>query len=92
VAGENHNHFHRLYNNLPYNNHFVTTSLFRNGSHLPTTQCARADFVDFATQRNGGSSHEKDLYRATHLRPLFLYYLVGGFLFSKVKTGDRNKN
>jgi hypothetical protein len=33
----------------------------RNGSHLPTTQCACADFVDFATQRNG--SHEKDLYK-----------------------------
>jgi hypothetical protein len=31
--------------------HFVTTSPFRNGSHLPTTQCACADFVDFATQR-----------------------------------------
>jgi hypothetical protein len=30
----------------------------RNGSHLPTTQCA---CVDFATQRNGGSSHEKDI-------------------------------
>jgi hypothetical protein len=25
----------------------------RNGSHLPTTQCACADFVDFAMQRNG---------------------------------------
>jgi hypothetical protein len=30
------------------------TSPFRNGSHLPTTQCAYANFVDFATQRNGG--------------------------------------
>jgi hypothetical protein len=33
----------------------------QNGSHLPTTQCACADFVDFATQRNGGSGREKDL-------------------------------
>jgi hypothetical protein len=36
-------------------------SSFRNGSHLPTTQCACADFVDFATQRNGGRGCEKDL-------------------------------
>jgi hypothetical protein len=43
--------------------HFVTTSPFRNGSHLPTTQCACADFVDFATQRNGGGGREKDLYQ-----------------------------
>jgi hypothetical protein len=43
-------------------NHFVTTSPFRNGSHLPITQCACADFVDFDTQRNGGGSCEKDLY------------------------------
>jgi hypothetical protein len=28
-------------------------------SHLPTTQCTRVDFEDFAKQRNGGS--EKDL-------------------------------
>jgi hypothetical protein len=34
--------------------------LLWNGSHLPTTQCACADFVDFAMQRNGG--REKDLY------------------------------
>jgi hypothetical protein len=40
-------------------NHFVTTTYFRNGSHLPTTQCACADFT---TQRNGGGSREKDLY------------------------------
>jgi hypothetical protein len=33
----------------------------RNGSHLPTTQCAGADFMDFATQRNGGRGREKDL-------------------------------
>jgi hypothetical protein len=33
----------------------------RNGSHLPTTQCACAKFVDFATQRNGGGGREKDL-------------------------------
>jgi hypothetical protein len=31
----------------------------RHGSHLPTTQCACANFVDFVTQRNGGL--EKDL-------------------------------
>jgi hypothetical protein len=35
----------------------------RNGSHLPTTQCACADFGDFATQRNGGGGgREKDQY------------------------------
>jgi hypothetical protein len=32
-----------------------------NGSHLPTTQCACADFVDFTTQRNGRRGREKDL-------------------------------
>jgi hypothetical protein len=42
-------------------NHFVTTSPFRNCPHLPTTQCACADFGDFAKQRNGGG-REKDLY------------------------------
>jgi hypothetical protein len=42
-------------------NHFVMTSPFRNGSHLPTTQCACANFVDFATQRNGHRCREKDL-------------------------------
>jgi hypothetical protein len=26
----------------------------RNGPHLPTTQCACADFEDFAKQHNGG--------------------------------------
>jgi hypothetical protein len=30
-------------------------------SHLPTTQCACADFWDFAKQRNGGGGREKDL-------------------------------
>jgi hypothetical protein len=29
--------------------------------HLPTTQCSCADFGDFAKQRNGGGSREKDL-------------------------------
>jgi hypothetical protein len=28
---------------------------------LATTQCACADFVDFAKQRNGGGGREKDL-------------------------------
>jgi hypothetical protein len=32
-----------------------------NDLHLPTTQCACADFGDFAKQRNGDSSREKDL-------------------------------
>jgi hypothetical protein len=32
----------------------------RNVLHLPTTQCACADFGDFAKQRNGGGSREKD--------------------------------
>jgi hypothetical protein len=35
----------------------------RNGSHLPTTQCACADFGDFAKQRNGCGGREKDLLR-----------------------------
>jgi hypothetical protein len=39
----------------------LATSPFRNGSHLPTTQCACADFVEFAMQRNGGSGRGKDL-------------------------------
>jgi hypothetical protein len=56
-----------------YENHFVTTSPFRNGSHLPTTQCTCADFVDFATQRNGG--RVKDLYhRAYKLLTLSCLY------------------
>jgi hypothetical protein len=42
--------------------HFERALSLRNGSHFPTTQCARADFEDFATQRNGGGSREKDLY------------------------------
>jgi hypothetical protein len=37
-----------------FSQNFITTLPFQNGSHLPTTQCACADFVDFATQRNGG--------------------------------------
>jgi hypothetical protein len=43
--------------------HFERAMSLRNGSHLPTTQCACADFVDFATQRNGGRGCEKDLYQ-----------------------------
>jgi hypothetical protein len=31
----------------------------RNGSHLPTTQCACVDFVDFATQRNAAAAAVK---------------------------------
>jgi hypothetical protein len=44
-------------------NHFERAMSLRNGSHLPTTQCAWADFVDFATQRNGGGGggRENDL-------------------------------
>jgi hypothetical protein len=30
----------------------ICTTPFRNGPHLPTTQCACADFMDFAMQRN----------------------------------------
>jgi hypothetical protein len=33
----------------------------QNVLHLPTTQCTCADFWDFAKQRNGGGSREKDL-------------------------------
>jgi hypothetical protein len=36
-------------------------TMFSDFSHLPTTQCACADFVDFATQHNGGGGREKDL-------------------------------
>jgi hypothetical protein len=39
------------------------TSPFRNGSHLPTTQCACADFVDFATQRNGKIYRRKSTFK-----------------------------
>jgi hypothetical protein len=39
-------------------NHFERAMLLRNGSHLPTTQCA---CVDFAMQRNGSRGREKDL-------------------------------
>jgi hypothetical protein len=41
-------------------NHFEREMSLRNGAHLPTTQCACADFMDFAMQRNGGG-REKDL-------------------------------
>jgi hypothetical protein len=47
---------------LANENHFERAMSLRNGSHLPTTQCACADFVDFAMQRNGGRVREKDLY------------------------------
>jgi hypothetical protein len=33
----------------------------QNGPHLPTTQCACADFEYFAEKRNGGGGREKDL-------------------------------
>jgi hypothetical protein len=39
-------------------NNFERVMSLRNGSHLPTTQCACADF---AKQRNGGGAREKDL-------------------------------
>jgi hypothetical protein len=45
--------------------HFVTTSPFPKLSHLPTTQCACADFRDFAKQCNGGGGREKDLLQKT---------------------------
>jgi hypothetical protein len=42
---------------------FTGVKALRNGSHLPTTQCACADFGDFAKQRNGGGGgREKYLY------------------------------
>jgi hypothetical protein len=31
----------------------------RNGPHLPATQCACAEFKDFAKQRSGGGGREK---------------------------------
>jgi hypothetical protein len=39
---------------------FERVMSLRNGSHLPTTQCACVEFEDFAKQRNGGGGHEKD--------------------------------
>jgi hypothetical protein len=42
-------------------NDFERAMSLRNGSHLPTIQCACADFVDFAMQCNGGGGREKDL-------------------------------
>jgi hypothetical protein len=41
---------------------FERAMSLRNGPHLPTTtQCACADFGDFAKQRNCGGAREKDL-------------------------------
>jgi hypothetical protein len=37
---------------------------YENVLHLPVTQCACADFGDFAKQRNGGSGRENDLYHS----------------------------
>jgi hypothetical protein len=51
------------------NHNFEKAMSLRNGSHLPTTQCACADFGDFAKQRNGCRGREKDLY------PSRTYYL-----------------
>jgi hypothetical protein len=34
--------------------HFCNDNALFKLSHLPTTQCARVDFVDFAKQHNGG--------------------------------------
>jgi hypothetical protein len=48
----------------------------RNVLHLPTTQCACADFGDFAKRRNnGGGSREKDLLNRYH-RTSHLTYIV----------------
>jgi hypothetical protein len=41
--------------------HLERALSLRNVLHLPTTQCACGDFGDFAEQRNGGGSSEKDL-------------------------------
>jgi hypothetical protein len=41
-------------------NHFERAMSLRNGPYLPTTQCACADFVDFAMQHNGGGGRKKD--------------------------------
>jgi hypothetical protein len=45
---------------------FETALSLRNGPHLTTTQCACAEFEDFAKQRNGGGGggcgREKDPY------------------------------
>jgi hypothetical protein len=41
--------------------------------HLPTTQCACADFEDFAKQRNGGGGgRERDLITEPYQKILFL--------------------
>jgi hypothetical protein len=42
---------------------FKTAMSLRKDLHLPTRQCACAEFEDFAKQRNGGGGRrEKDLY------------------------------
>jgi hypothetical protein len=49
----------------------------RNGSHLPTTQCACMEFGDFAKQRNGGGGREKDLLSVieiTYWEPVIFSY------------------
>jgi hypothetical protein len=56
--------------------HFVLTLRFRNCLYLPTTQCACAEFEDFAKQYNGGGGGgcEKDLLVIGYCY-LFITYL-----------------
>jgi hypothetical protein len=42
--------------------------------HLPTTQCACAEFEDFAKQRNGCSGREKHLLRSLKIS-FWLFFL-----------------
>jgi hypothetical protein len=71
--------------------HFVTTTPFRNCRHLPTTQCACADFWDFAKQRNGSGGREKDLLNFFYTRVYskkknFYLYFSKANLVSRTQT------
>jgi hypothetical protein len=60
-----------------YEDHFVTTSPFRNCPHLPTTQCACADFWNFAKKRNGAADVKK-IYTLSKISPKFKITLFNG--------------
>jgi hypothetical protein len=54
----------------------------RNGHHLPTTQCAFAEFEDFSKQRNGGGGgREDDLYLDLFHSKILLFhtFALGGW-------------
>jgi hypothetical protein len=61
VAWQNSRNPHMCIGCLVNEANFERALSLRNGPHLPTTQCACAEFEDFAKQRNGGGGREKDL-------------------------------